>query len=435
MKFYKLLNKLYKNNLLLFLVMVTLIHIIVIDIYFQHEEETLQINNQKNLNHSMLTLIISASKNMKRKEFLELINKLSSLDIKINTLKVSIDINPFPKADLKYMKNTSSNNIIEKIPKNTKFIQISYQLENNLWLNYQEYSVNNSYKLAVITVLLELILICLIFFYNFSLQRFRIILRNFKNSAERLGINNKVRPIRVYGTRLIRETTSAMHSMQERIQNLINNRTKTLAAISHDLRTPITRLKLRIHLIENRVDVKKMIDDLYEIESMICDILTFAKEDFSHPKKIMFDLNSLIGCICDDFFDQGYLIDTRLPKERIACLGTPLTLKRTFNNIIQNAFKYASEVFLTLKHTKTKVYIIIDDNGPGIPEKELHNAFQSYHRCSNNSIYERNGTGLGLSIAQEVIHAHNGTIQLFNIGKKLGLRVQIELPIFENFKI
>jgi signal transduction histidine kinase len=424
----KFLTKLANNNLLLLLAILTITHVIILAIYFKHTTGTLHTNHQYNMNHVFLKLVINASQHLTPAELQHSIDSITRYDLKLNNYRVIISIDARPKWELRFKQNTPLNVVDQTLLHSTQHIRLSYQVTPELWLNYAEYPIATSYNIAVILILMEMTLIGLILFYNFSLQRFTIPLQNFKQSAERLGIDVNATPIRVYGTKLVQETANAMNKMQARLQDLINTRTKMLAAISHDLRTPITRLKLRAYLIEDDSQAKKILADLDDMEAMINSILLFAREDFSQNKKIVFDLNSLLASICDDFSDNGYPIHANLLGERLPYLGCPLALKRTFNNLIQNALKYAGKVWVQLNVNAKKIAIIIEDNGPGIPEQELQKVFQAYYRAKNTVSESSTGAGLGLTIAYEIIHAHNGTIKLRNREHCSGLQVIITLP-------
>lgn len=416
------------NNLLLLLSFITIIHVIILAIYFQQSKNTPYANDKHHVTRSLLTFTIHASQTMPLAEVTQLISHLTSHPLKINNYDVYISTSSKPKWPLQFNKDTSLKIILSALPKNKLPARLSYQLSNKLWLNYSEVNATSSYSIAVLLIFIEMFLIGLVLFYNFSLQRFSIPLQNFKDSAERLGIDVNATPIRVYGTKLVRETANAMNKMQARLQDLINRRTKMLAAISHDLRTPITRLKLRACFLEGQEQASKIIADLDEMETMINGILLFAREDYTSNKKIIFDLNSLLASICDDYADLNRPIHAELLGQRLPFLGSPLALKRVFNNLIQNAFKYSSEVWVRLSCVDKRITIMIEDNGPGIPNDELAKVFQPYYRAKNVVSQSSAGAGLGLTIANEIIHAHNGKIQLRNRTDQNGLQVIVTLP-------
>lgn len=422
------LKKLAKNNLLWLLSILTIVHIIILSIYFQKAGILPNKNIKYSTNHPLLLLAINAIQTSNSENVREIANSLATYNFKANHHRVNISIDSQPKWDLRFNKGTSTQNVLAALPKGESLVYLSYQVDKNLWLNYHEFGITKSYNIALLLIFIEMVLVGLILFYNFSLQRFRIPLKNFKESAERLGIDVNATPVPVYGDKLARETASAMNKMQIRLQDLINTRTKMLAAISHDLRTPITRLKLRAYLIGNEEQAKKMVADLDEMEAMINGVLVFAREDFTRERKIIFDLNALLAAICDDHADQNHNIHAHLLKQRLPFLGSPLALKRTFNNLIQNALKYGNEVWLKLKCTSENIIIEIEDNGPGIPKQELNNVFQAYYRVQSTTIESSTGAGLGLTIAHEIIHAHRGTIKLKNRPNQSGLCVIITLP-------
>ena len=216
--------------------------------------------------------------------------------------------------------------------------------------------------------------------------------------------------------------------MQKRIQDLLQSRTQMLAAISHDLRTPITRLKLRAHSIKDENLQDKISHDLDEMESMIAETLVYAKEESNAEKKIKLDLNSLLQSLCDDMSALGFEVEFESDGKRIPFQGRPLAIKRALTNVIQNSVNYGQKANVKLSRHDKLIKIIIKDEGPGIPNEELDKVFEPFYRCERSRSRDFAGAGLGLPIAREIIHSHQGDITLKN-RKKKSLKVTIRFNL------
>jgi signal transduction histidine kinase len=289
------------------------------------------------------------------------------------------------------------------------------------------YGVTNFYAFLTYAIFFELSLLGLYLFYVFSLQRFKEPLRIFKCSAEKLGIDLNASPSHIFGPQMVRDAADAINKLQLRIQDLIKTRTQLLAAISHDLRNPITRLKLRTQFIEDKTIAEKIQNDLTDMELMISGVLNFTREDSFKEQKIAFDIVSLVSAVCEDFMDIGNDVTLEKNQERKVYFGRRLAFKRTFTNLIQNAIKYGEKAHVILEVDASAISIIIEDNGPGIPEDEMTLVLKPFYR-SEFSRESHSGFGLGLTISNEIIRAHEGTLTLEN-REKGGLRVKVRLPL------
>jgi signal transduction histidine kinase len=232
----------------------------------------------------------------------------------------------------------------------------------------------------------------------------------------------------VYGPKVVREASEALNQMQNRIVQLVRNRTQLLAAISHDLRTPIARAKLRAQFIDDSEYKTQLLDDLNEMEHMISETLSFAREESRREEKKNIDLVSLLQSICDDENDMEHKVIYHADAHRIAFLGRPIALKRAFTNLINNAIRYAGDAVVTIEQRGKTIMIDIEDSGPGISESELEKVFEPFYRGEQSRSRETGGVGLGLSVARDIIFAHHGKIKLKN-KKEGGLSVLIELII------
>ena len=248
----------------------------------------------------------------------------------------------------------------------------------------------------------------------------------FALAADRLGKNIGTEPLPEAGPTEVIQASRAFNEMQERLRRLVENRTQMLAAISHDLRTPVTLLRLRAELMADGVERTKVLDTLDEMEAMIASSLEFAKVTFHDEPQRHVDLSALVASICDDMADAGARIEFD-PPDRILIDCRRTALKRALMNVIDNAVKYGNVARVRMENRPDTVEIVIDDDGPGIPQQELDQIFMPFYRVERARTPGKGGVGLGLSIAQAIIHAHGGTIRPQNRPEG-GLSVRLSLP-------
>ncbi len=251
-------------------------------------------------------------------------------------------------------------------------------------------------------------------------------LRTFADAAQRLYRGTERVPMLVEGPREVRELANAFNDMQTRIKTLIDDKTQALAAVSHDLRTPITRLRLKAENVGDDALGNAMCADLSEMEAMIDQTLAYLRGDRSNEEFRQMDLTALLETLVNDASDAGSDATLTAPPT-LAIRARPLALKRAFSNIIQNALKYGKTVRLTLRQTTNGAEVQIDDDGPGIPSDKVEAAFAPFTRLENSRSKESGGFGLGLTIARSAIEGHGGTINLSN-ALDGGLRVRVHLP-------
>lgn len=305
---------------------------------------------------------------------------------------------------------------------------VSVTLQNNRWLNVNYTAKSTTEFMQVFIVALAGMVAFALLFSAWSLMRFTRPLREFKRAAEQLGVELGGNPVIEYGPAIVRETAFAMDQMQSRIQNLLRDKNQMLAAISHDLRSPITRLKLRAQFLPDQTQAREWVTDLDEMDAMIEQILTYTKDVAKTEELVDFDLVALVYALSDEYAEHGYSIRCSSQFARLAFKGRSLGLKRAIDNIMSNAVKYASDVEIKIHGCKNKILIIVVDNGPGIPEAQLAKVFTAFYRVDTARTAKVGGTGLGLAITQDIIHAHKGTITLSNRAPN-GLIVTVALPI------
>jgi signal transduction histidine kinase len=249
----------------------------------------------------------------------------------------------------------------------------------------------------------------------------------FIDAAERFGIDPQAMPIPARGPREIQRAIRSFNGMQQRIQRFVADRTQMIAAISHDLRTPITRLRLRSEFIEDEDEQKKMLEDLDQMEGMVAETLDFVRDDRTQEKRVDFDLPVLLQSIVDDLADAGQPASFAGP-DHGKFTGRPMALRRALNNLLENAIKYGERANLAVERREHGWNIRIADIGLGIPAALREIVFTPFFRIESSRNRETGGTGLGLSIARSIVRAHGGDIG-FRDPPAGGFEVEVWLPM------
>jgi signal transduction histidine kinase len=245
-------------------------------------------------------------------------------------------------------------------------------------------------------------------------------------AAQRLGGDLGAPPMPESGTVEVRQASRAFNTMQTQLRGLIENRTRMLAAISHDLRTPLTLLRLRAENVADTQEREKMLATIEEMDRMIAATLQAARDEAKAEARRRTDLTALLASAVDDLADAGLPVDME-PAPPVIYECQPGALKRALTNLLDNAVKYGRQAHATILSTPQAIEITIDDKGPGIPENELANVFQPFYRVEGSRSRETGGIGLGLAIALSAIQGHGGELTLSNLPEG-GLRARITLP-------
>jgi len=247
---------------------------------------------------------------------------------------------------------------------------------------------------------------------------------NLARAAERFGKGEDIEEFKPSGALEIRQAGHEFDKMRKRIERHLNQRTEMLSGISHDLRTPLTRMKLQLAFLKDKDAVDKLTDDINEMEKMLNEYLQFTSSSYVE-KDEMFNLSELIEEIIKKYNNKN-ISHNLIP--RIYINGRKNLINRSLNNLIDNGLKYANKVEISLTKKNTNLFIIIDDDGPGIPKKEHQNVFKPFYKMDKGRNDSKSSVGLGLSIASDIIKSHGGNIMLEK-SKFNGLRVKIFLPI------
>ncbi len=302
-------------------------------------------------------------------------------------------------------------------------VEIKIKSENEVieFLVPKEMVAASSVRLFVLWTTLPsivLIIIALIFLKNQTRPLVRL-----AKAAERFGKGDYVNDFRPSGAAEIRKAAYEFDRMAKRINRHLNQRSEMLSGISHDLRTPLTRLKLQLAMLTQKDLSKKMSKDIDEMEKMLKDYLQFAKTQ-AYEKTSLINLSGLINEIKISFENDKLKV---INSDDIFLKGRLSALKRSFENIINNGLIYGNQVIVKTQKSSNRVIITFDDDGPGIPEDQYKNVFKPFFRLDKSRSLNQSGVGLGLAIVEDIINSHGGNIQLSK-SELEGLQVKISLP-------
>jgi len=248
------------------------------------------------------------------------------------------------------------------------------------------------------------------------------------NAADDLGRNINTPPLDEKGPAEVKRAAQAFNNMQSRLRRYIEDRGEILAAVSHDLKTPITRLRLRTEMLEQEKLQEKFNQDLDDMEQMVHATLDFMRGTESSEAPVPIDIMALLEALQEDMQALGHAVELESAELR-PYLGRPLLLKRCLTNLIDNAVRYGKQASIRLELTSEQLQIIIAGQGPGIPESEREKVFRPFIRGEDSRSRETGGTGLGLSIARNIARAHGGELILRSARDGVGLEAVVSLPI------
>jgi len=253
-------------------------------------------------------------------------------------------------------------------------------------------------------------------------------IRKLAVAAERFGKGMNVQTFKPTGAREIRRATEAFFSMKERITRSVAQRTAMLGGVSHDLRTPLTRMKLQLEMMGKSPDTEALRADIEDMEAMVEGYLAFMRGEGDEPAQPL-DLVTLLERIAGNARRQGFAVTLESPKSLILELR-PTALERALSNFVENSRKYAHTAKITVWPDDHSGWasLVIDDDGPGIPPENYEDVFKPFHRLETSRSRKTGGIGLGMAIAQDVILSHGGRVML-DRSPMGGLRVVIHLPL------
>jgi signal transduction histidine kinase len=294
------------------------------------------------------------------------------------------------------------------------------------WLTVAPREPWHSFRFATILLWLALVGAVVGLLSVRAARRLIVPLDGLAKAATRLGIDRDAPEVRESGPVELRAIARAFNEMRERLTRFVGDRTQMLAAISHDLRTPLTRLRLRAEYIADPEQRRKVLEDIAQMETMIGETLAFAGDDAAREKRAPTDIAAMLASICDDLADAGHAASYSGP-DHVVATCQPTALRRAFTNLIDNAAKHGGGARVTLVERGAAIEVVVADDGPGIPAGEIEKVFAPFYRLDRSRSRDTGGIGLGLAVTRTILRAHGGDVQLAN-GDGSGLRATVTLP-------
>jgi len=305
----------------------------------------------------------------------------------------------------------------------TLSIAYSVLIEEGTWLNVKLFLIPIWFFVMTPVIFSSLFsIICVIWVTTVAIKKITAPLKLLSQATDRLGRGEIVEQLKVSGPQELASAIEAFNIMQERLTRFVQDRTLMLAVISHDLRTPITSLRLRVEFIEDDELRNKMIRTLEEMQTMVEACLSFASQENSKEENSNVDLVEILS----EFSEESSYIHFSCLISQFFYPCRVVSFKRALRNILQNAVVYGKEATVSLEIQTQEITIIVKDQGPGIPEEDFDKVFKPFVRLSKSRNTLRGSVGLGLSIARSIIHNHGGTISIANTDP--GLMVSLTLP-------
>ncbi len=300
-------------------------------------------------------------------------------------------------------------------------------LADGTWLRFVTASALPSLGwIAHVSAQVLLVILSVVVFALWAARQITRPMRTFSQAADRLSRDVNAPPLPEEGGVELRRATHAFNRMQGTLQRYVEDRTRMLAAISHDLRTSLTRLRLRTAYISDPEQQRRAEQDIEDMDAMLGATLSFARDDGTEEPQCRVDLAAMLQSLCDDLQDGGQQASYTGPTQQTYDCR-PISLQRAFSNLANNAASYGGSAEISLEVRDNEVRVEFCDRGPGIPEASREHVMEPFVRLDAARNRETGGTGLGLSIAQSAIRQHGGTLSLHD-REGGGLRVLVTLP-------
>lgn len=324
----------------------------------------------------------------------------------------------------------TQNNLITNPP--APILVAQMQMESGDWLYLASLLLPDPYvvegttlfttdQIFFMTILMVILMICSWFIVRWLTRP----MRRLSRAAMALGRDIHQSPVPENGTFEVRGTARAFNTMQRRILTFINDRDLLFSAISHDLKTPITRLRLRAELLDDDSVREALNKDLNELEHLVQGALDLAESTDIHEATESTDLTTLLSAIQEEVAVLGRTVHLSMP-DHLEIRLKPMAMKRCLSNLIHNAVFYGTEAWVEVEELPDAVHLTILDDGPGVPEEELEHIFDPFVRLESSRSRHTGGTGLGMTIARNIVHSHGGDITLRN---RMGSGLEISLVI------
>ncbi len=313
-------------------------------------------------------------------------------------------------------------------PDGGRSLVLSVELGPRRWLNVETVVPAPALAWAAPSLLASLLAgLAISFVTVLALRRTTRPLTGLARAADAFGRGLEAAPLEEEGPAEIRHTVRAFNLMQERLKRFVEDRTRMLAAIGHDLRTPITSLRIRAEFVEDEETRAKIVETLDEMQRMIEAALAFLREEAATEPARTVDLAALVESLVADCTDIGWDVTFRA-ETRPVVLCRPDSLRRALRNLIENAVRYGTRAKVALERERGLVRIIVEDEGPGIPPGMIERAFEPFFRLEGSRSRETGGIGLGLAIARTIARSHGGDLRLAN-RREGGLQAVLQLPV------
>jgi len=419
-------DKIPKLVISISLIVIVSVHLFAFGFYLLLAEKNRMLYRVSYIHHisdeaKLLTMI-------DKNQLLQAAHDLEDDEVDTNRHKITVSDTPTYPLQIQDISYTAINKIIPQHVRSANFsIQ---QAHDGKWINYQiqlEPLHSTTTSLVIFSQMMQILIFVSLFVYVWRFNKFSPLLKNFRFAAQQLGIEVRSYPTKKRGSSQIEAVSNAMKQLQQRIMDLVQRRNQLLACISHDLKTPITRLQLQLPFIHDANRAAAIEEELTEMNAMLNQLIQFAQHDPVTEKLVKLDLVSLLQSIADRTLQDAQETTLYTELTRAVIQGRSLALKRAFTNVVNNAAKYASKVIIHLEKNEHEYIIHVDDNGPGINPAEIDKVFIPFYRCQESKL-EKHGSGLGLTITKEAIQTHHGKIVLHNRAEG-GLRVSIYLPL------
>jgi signal transduction histidine kinase len=304
---------------------------------------------------------------------------------------------------------------------------VSIGLASGQWLNTERKGIENRKWWRGLPFSIGASMIPVLLIGSFFAWRIARPVQRLADAAERVGRGEPVPPLPLQGPGELQETTLAFNTMQARITRFVQDRMQLLAAVSHDLRTPITALKLRAEMVDDAALRTAMMRTLDEMGEMVEATLGFAREESRQEPTRMLELVALVEAIADERQSLGHAVTAHSTVARLPYRCRPASLRRAVNNLVDNAVRYAGSARIRLETKDASVLITVEDDGPGVPEAMLETLFEPFTRLETSRSSETGGVGLGLAIVRSCVQAHGGDVHLHNRPEG-GLSAVVKLP-------
>jgi len=246
-------------------------------------------------------------------------------------------------------------------------------------------------------------------------------------AALRLGRDPEAPPLEVKGSAEIALAVEAFNDMQARLRRYVDDRTAMVAAVAHDLRTPLTRLRFRIESAPEEQRAK-MEADIEQMEEMVAATLAFVRDATRRAERTPLELRSLLESLCDEMAETGADTEVVESSGKVVIVGDPMALRRLFSNLLENAVKFGRQARARVFQDEDCAIVEIVDDGPGIPATDLERVFEPFYRREPSRNRKTGGIGLGLAVVRSIALAHGGDVTLEN-GAKGGLTARVQLPL------